>query len=71
MLRWCIYQQILLYTLQTALSSLLNEADDWLTTKQHQILQYNANHVQYKNNEAKAAGKNLVWVGDEKQVISL
>ena len=46
MLRWCIYQQILLYTLQTALSSLLNEADDWLTTKQHQILQYNANHVQ-------------------------
>jgi len=34
------------FTLQTALSSLLNEADDWLTTKQHQILQNNANHLQ-------------------------
>jgi len=33
-------------TLQTALSSLLNETGDGLTIKQHQILQYNANHVQ-------------------------
>ena len=34
------------FTLQTALSSLLNEASDGLTTKQHQTLQYNADHVQ-------------------------
>jgi len=37
------------FTLQTALSSLLNEAGGGPTTKQHQILQYDAN---LKNNEA-------------------
>ena len=34
------------FILQIALSNLLNEADDGLASKQHQILQYNADHVQ-------------------------
>jgi len=34
------------FTLQTALDGLLNEACDGITTKQLQILQYNANYMQ-------------------------
>ena len=33
------------FTLQAALGSQINEAGDRLTTKQHQILQYNAFHA--------------------------
>ena len=49
---------------ETALSSLLNELGDELTTKQHEILQYNSNHVQMwkyanvaTNNEAACCWK--------------
>ena len=61
------------FILQIALSNLLNEADDGLASKQHQILQYNADHVQnnMKIMRPHAAGKKLVPAGDEKQVISL
>ena len=51
---------------ETALSSLLNELGDELTTKQHEILQYNSNHVQMwkyanvaTNNEAACCWKKI------------